>query len=97
MEEEMLPKAEEVMPKAGEEQSKASKGKISYPNTLMMASSKLEQNCSVCRRTIQSGDSFIYCVKCGHPGHWAHLGEMIKVTGKCPVCKQRLTQNMYDV
>ena len=69
----------------------------SYPNSMMMASTTLQDNCSACRREIKSGDSFIYCLNCGKPGHYAHLGEMIKVTGKCPVCKERLAPTMYDI
>lgn len=72
-------------------------GESDYPNTLLMASSTLDKNCSACRREIKSGDSFIYCLNCGHPGHYAHLGELIKVTGKCPVCKERLVSTMYNI
>ena len=68
----------------------------SIPNTLMMAASDLIIKCIVCRKTIESGDSFIYCINCGKPGHYRHLGEMIKVTGKCPSCKKRLVLSMYD-
>ncbi|MCY3411913.1 MAG: E3 ubiquitin protein ligase [Candidatus Heimdallarchaeota archaeon] len=65
------------------------------PNTLMMAQSDTDQNCLVCRRPIKAGDSFIYCLNCGKPGHYKHLGEMMKVTGKCPSCKTKLRNSMY--
>jgi predicted Zn-ribbon and HTH transcriptional regulator len=66
-------------------------------NTLMMASVTLQDTCSVCRREIKSGDSFLQCLTCGKPGHYKHIAEMIKVTGKCPNCKQRLVMNMFDI
>jgi len=67
------------------------------PNTLMMASGDLSENCIACRKPIISGDSFIYCLNCGKPGHYKHLGEMIKVTGKCPNCRERLVLSMFDL
>ncbi|MHA2092718.1 MAG: hypothetical protein ACW98K_17875 [Candidatus Kariarchaeaceae archaeon] len=69
----------------------------SISNTLMMASMDLAQNCAVCRRSIKSGDSFLYCLNCGSPGHFKHLAEIMKVTGKCPNCKERLVSSMYDL
>jgi hypothetical protein len=69
----------------------------SIPNTLLMASVQLSETCSVCKRSIGSGDSFLYCLNCNHPGHYKHLREFMKVTGKCPVCKERLVANMYDI
>ncbi|MHA2029372.1 MAG: hypothetical protein ACW99Q_08270, partial [Candidatus Kariarchaeaceae archaeon] len=66
-------------------------------NKLMMASVLLPDSCSVCRREIKSGDSFLQCLTCGKPGHYKHIAEMIKVTGKCPSCKQRLVMNMFDI
>ncbi len=71
--------------------------KSSIPKTLMMASSKLAENCGVCRRAVVSGDSFIYCLNCGKPGHYKHLAEIMKVTGKCPSCKEKLRISMYDL
>ncbi len=67
------------------------------PNTLMMAPGDLGENCIACRKSIKSGDSFIYCLNCGKPGHYKHLGEMIKVTGKCPSCGKRLVLSMFDL
>ena len=69
----------------------------SIPNTLMMASGDLGENCIACRKAIKSGDSFIYCLNCGKAGHYKHLGEMIKVTGKCPSCGKRLVLSMFDL
>lgn len=68
-----------------------------YPNTLMMASTTLDATCSACRRDIESGDSFLYCLNCGRPGHYKHLGEIMKVMRKCPACKQKLVPQMYDL
>lgn len=67
------------------------------PNTLMMASGDLGENCIACRKAIKSGDSFIYCLNCGKTGHYKHLAEMIKVTGKCPICSKRLVLSMFDL
>ena len=66
-------------------------------NTLMMASVTLSNICSVCKRSIDTGDSFLQCLSCGRPGHYKHLAEMIKVTGKCPICRQRLIISMFDL
>lgn len=66
-------------------------------NTLLMASVTLSDGCSVCKRAINTGDSFIQCLSCGKPGHYKHLAEMIKVTGKCPKCRQRLVISMFDL
>ena len=66
-------------------------------NTLMMASVTLSDKCIVCRRDITSGDSFLQCLSCGKPGHYKHIAEMIKVTGKCPNCKERLVMHMFDL
>ncbi len=66
-------------------------------NTLMMASVSLADKCIVCRRDITSGDSFLQCQSCGKPGHYKHIAEMIKVTGKCPHCKERLVMSMFSL
>lgn len=66
-------------------------------NTLLMASITLSDNCMVCRRNITSGDSFLQCQSCGKPGHFKHIAEMIKVTGKCPSCKERLVMSMFSL
>ena len=58
-------------------------------NTLMMASVNLTDACSVCKKPINAGDSFLQCLSCGKPGHFKHLPEMVKVTGKCPICRER--------
>ncbi len=66
-------------------------------NTLLMASVTLNDACSVCKRSINTGDSFLQCLSCGKPGHYKHIAEMIKVTGKCPKCRQRLVISMFDL
>ncbi len=71
--------------------------KKEIPNTMLMATTDLGEKCIACRRPIKSGDTFIYCLHCGKPGHYKHLGEMIKVTGKCPNCHKRLVLSMYDL
>lgn len=67
------------------------------PNTLLMASADLKDPCIVCRKRIKSGDNFIYCLNCGRAGHYKDLGEMMKVRGKCPSCKERLVRSMYEI
>lgn len=66
-------------------------------NTLLMASVLLSDKCIVCRRDITTGDSFLQCQSCGKPGHYKHIAEMIKVTGKCPNCKERLVMHMFNL
>jgi len=92
-----LEKMSEVVSEVENPKDLETSQKDTYPNAMMMASSTLQDSCSVCRREIKSGDSFIYCMNCGKPGHYGHLGEVIKVTGKCPVCQKRLTPTMYDI
>ncbi len=71
--------------------------KEKIPNSLLMASGTISDNCVVCRKSIDSGDTFIYCLNCGKPGHYKHLAEMVKVTGRCPSCKQSLKIRQYDL
>lgn len=68
-----------------------------YSRTLLLASGGLSDPCSVCKRPIESGDSFLQCLNCGKPGHYKHLAEIMKVVGKCPRCKARLVISMYEL
>ncbi len=69
----------------------------SIPNTLLLASSKLNDNCSVCRKSIETGDTFLYCINCRAPAHSRHLLEYVKVRGVCPICNKRLAVSMYEL
>ena len=82
---------------AKEESTQVKTSSTDIPNTLMMASGDLGENCIVCKKGIKSGDSFIYCLNCGKTGHYKHLAEMIKVTGKCPSCGKRLVLSMFNL
>ncbi len=66
------------------------------PNLVLTASSNFTGTCVVCRKTIKTGETYIYCLNCGKPGHSRHLFEYMKVKGQCPSCKQRLRGKMYQ-
>ncbi|OLS25607.1 MAG: hypothetical protein HeimC3_13550 [Candidatus Heimdallarchaeota archaeon LC_3] len=48
-------------------------------------------NCQVCKKNINFGDEIGTCVYCSHIFHFSHFAETIKIIGKCPVCREKLT------
>ena len=87
---------EEVVPAPKTEvETKPSNG--TYPNTLLLASMTLSDPCIVCRKPVNAGESFLHCLNCGKTGHYKHVAEIMKVTGKCPSCKERLVISMYEI
>lgn len=51
--------------------------------------------CMVCLLPIVHGDDFVKCPYCGSFAHRPHLVEWVKVKGRCPYCKERLTE--FDI
>ena len=49
--------------------------------------------CQICKQHINFGEESGGCLYCGNNNfHYRHLAESIKVTGKCPICKETLTE-----
>jgi hypothetical protein len=63
---------------------------------LRIASSDLQERCSVCRGPIRSGQSFVSCPHCDSSAHYSHLMEWIKVKAQCPHCRQKLRTNYFQ-
>ncbi|MCG3217674.1 MAG: E3 ubiquitin protein ligase [Candidatus Heimdallarchaeota archaeon] len=63
---------------------------------LRIASSDLQDRCSVCRGPIRSGQSFVSCPHCNSSAHYSHLMEWIKVKAQCPHCRQKLRTNYFQ-
>lgn len=71
-----------------------------YCNTELTPSSTICPNCraefkkcSVCNFNIGNNE-FINCPFCHQPAHKDHLLEWVKIKGKCPVCKHKLTKQL---
>ncbi len=63
---------------------------------LKVATSDLEDRCSVCLSVIKAGESFIRCPHCEIPSHYSHIVEWIKVKPQCPNCKKKLVSKMFQ-
>ena len=63
---------------------------------LRIASSDLQERCSVCRGPIRSGQSFVSCPHCNSSAHYSHLMEWIKVKAQCPHCRQKLRTHYFQ-
>jgi hypothetical protein len=55
-----------------------------------IAKNNLSDNCTVCKRQIRKGETYVNCPYCQKPAHYAHIVEWIKVQGSCPNCNKRL-------
>ncbi len=62
----------------------------------MMASIDLDESCMLCRKKIKAGEVYLKCPYCQNIYHRSHLLEWIKVKGTCPVCKHKLTAEMFE-
>ncbi len=91
---EMQPEKSEMEPAKAVATTVDVSGEI--PNTILTAKLGLEKPCVVCKKSIDAGSEYVYCLNCGNPGHRRHLLEYIKVRGICPNCKARLTRKMYE-
>ncbi|MBD3189931.1 MAG: hypothetical protein GF308_04780 [Candidatus Heimdallarchaeota archaeon] len=49
--------------------------------------------CPVCKLSIDFDDKVGVCVQCGARGHFGHMREAVKVTGKCPICGEKMDWN----
>jgi hypothetical protein len=63
---------------------------------LKIATSTLEERCSVCMSHIKAGESFVRCPHCDIPSHYAHIVEWIKVKPQCPNCRKKLVAKMFQ-
>ncbi len=61
----------------------------------MVATSDLNEKCMLCRKNIRSGEIYVKCPHCQNIAHRSHLMEWVKVKAICPVCRQRLTTEMF--
>ncbi|MHA2362345.1 MAG: hypothetical protein ACXAC7_00185 [Candidatus Hodarchaeales archaeon] len=67
----------------------------STPTTGFEVSSELKEfnhldPCIVCKRPVGK-DQVVQCHHCQSVAHYAHMAEWLKIKGKCPVCKQKLS------
>ncbi len=62
----------------------------------MVATSDLNEKCMLCRKNIRSGEIYVKCPHCQNIAHRSHLMEWVKVKAICPVCRQRLTTEMFS-
>jgi hypothetical protein len=63
---------------------------------LKIATSALEDRCSVCMSPIKAGESFVRCPYCEIPSHYSHIVEWIKVKPQCPNCRKKLVSKMFQ-
>ncbi len=64
---------------------------------LKIATSDLDERCTVCLGTIKAGESFVRCPHCGKPAHYSHLIEWLKVKSQCPNCRKELSIRMFQI
>ncbi len=72
------------------------KEKMPVTQTLKVATSDLDDRCSVCMSPIKAGESFVRCPFCEIPSHYAHIVEWIKVKPQCPNCRKKLVARMFQ-
>ena len=48
-------------------------------------------NCQICKKNINFGEEIGSCIYCSHLFHYSHFAETIKIMGKCPICREKLT------
>ncbi|MCG3217209.1 MAG: E3 ubiquitin protein ligase, partial [Candidatus Heimdallarchaeota archaeon] len=66
------------------------------PQPLKVATTDLEDRCSVCMSPIKAGQSFVRCPFCEAPSHFSHIVEWIKVKPQCPNCRKKLVARMFQ-
>jgi len=84
--------SKEALAKRFREKSRNLKGKPVIKSTSSDEKKEEDQRCIICRRTFKNADKIVRCPHCHVPAHYAHFAEWIKINGKCPVCKNRLTR-----
>jgi len=99
-EEKTLEELEAIATEAKEEEiiikEKAEVPKKIQTQPLKVATSDLEDRCSVCLSIIKAGESFVRCPHCDIPSHYSHIVEWIKVKPQCPNCKKKLVSKMFQ-
>ncbi len=63
---------------------------------LKVATTDLDERCSVCMSPIKAGESFVRCPFCEIPSHYSHIVEWIKVKPQCPNCRKKLVARMFQ-
>ncbi|MFQ5980673.1 MAG: RING finger domain-containing protein [Candidatus Heimdallarchaeota archaeon] len=48
--------------------------------------------CKICRGVVGFGDTLSQCPHCQNEFHYEHVREWLKVSGDCPVCRQRIRE-----
>ena len=95
-----LEELEEIAIKAKEVVEEEPEPKIEIrtkgPQPLKVATSDLDERCSVCMSPIKAGESFVRCPFCDTPSHYAHIVEWIKVKPQCPNCRKKLVARMFQ-
>ncbi|MHA1303239.1 MAG: hypothetical protein ACTSQE_03110 [Candidatus Heimdallarchaeaceae archaeon] len=69
--------------------------KVFEPQPLKIATTDIDERCSVCLGTIKGGESFVRCPHCDKPAHYSHLVEWLKVKSQCPNCRGNLSPKMF--
>ena len=95
-----LEELEEIAIKAKEEVDEEPEPKIEIrtkgPQPLKVATTDLDERCSVCMSPIKAGESFVRCPFCETPSHYSHIVEWIKVKPQCPNCRKKLVSRMFQ-
>ncbi|MBY9001063.1 MAG: E3 ubiquitin protein ligase [Candidatus Heimdallarchaeota archaeon] len=63
---------------------------------LKVATTNLDERCSVCMSVIKAGESFVRCPFCETPSHYSHIVEWIKVKPQCPNCRKKLVARTFQ-
>ena len=96
-----LEELEEIAAEAKEEEIEVEAKPIPESKTpttqpLKIATSDLDERCSVCMSPIKAGESFVRCPFCEIPSHYSHIVEWIKVKPQCPNCRKKLVSRMFQ-
>jgi len=65
---------------------------LSFEDKFCVRCGMLVSRCKICRGIIAFGDSLSKCPHCENEFHTEHIGEWLKISGECPVCRERITQ-----
>ena len=79
-----------------EEEEEEEQHIVKGPQPLKVATTDLDERCSVCMSPIKAGESFVRCPFCEIPSHYSHIVEWIKVKPQCPNCRKKLVARMFQ-
>jgi len=88
--------ASEVIEKVEVEEEPEPQQTFRGTQPLKVATTDLDERCSVCMSPIKAGESFVRCPFCEIPSHYAHIVEWIKVKPQCPNCRKKLVARMFQ-